>query len=320
MPVSTGLYLRVSIVCGILVGFLCYILLFAAPFSFPSGYLLKVSSGETGHDIARTLKEDKAIKSEFVFRVLLRLYGADTGVRSGTYYFPESKNSFALAWRLHMGNFNIEPVHVTIPEGLNVRQINEVLIREVPGFDSETFLIKATPKEGYLFPDTYFLYPGETTDEIIKLMLENFDTKVMQPSVRQAITASKRPMNDLVIMASLLEKEAPDTQNRAMIASILWKRLSMDMPLQVDAVFPYITGKNGADILQSDYAIDSPYNTYKYKGLPPGPISNPSLDAIIAAASATTTPYLYYLSDKNGKFYYSKTFDQHLQNQKKYLP
>lgn len=319
MAFSTGLYLRVSIVCGILVGFLCYALLFAAPFSFPQDYLLTVSNGETGHDIARTLKEDRAIKSEFVFRVLLRLYGADTGVRSGTYYFPESKNAFALAWYLHIGNFNIKPVRVTIPEGLNVRQMNELMVEKVPGFDSVAFLKQAMPKEGYLFPDTYFFYPGETTEEIIQVMLQNFDSKIKQPAAQQAIAASKISLKDLVIMASLLEKEAPDTENRKMISSILWKRFAMGMPLQVDAVFPYITGKSGDEILQSDYATDSPYNTYKYKGLPPGPISNPSLDAIIAAASATTTPYLYYLSDKDGKFHYSKTFDQQLQNQRKYL-
>lgn len=319
MAFSTGLYLRISIVCGILIGFLCYILLFAAPFSFPQDYLLTVSNGETGHDIARTLKEDRAIKSEFVFRVLLRLYGADTGVRSGTYYFPESKNAFALAWYLHIGNFNIKPVRVTIPEGLHVRQMNELMVEKVPGFDSVAFLKQATPKEGYLFPDTYFFYPGETTEEIIQVMLQNFDSKIKQPAAQQAIAASRISLKDLVIMASLLEKEAPDTENRTMISSILWKRFSMGMPLQVDAVFPYITGKSGDEILQSDYAIDSPYNTYKYKGLPPGPISNPSLDAIVAAASATTTPYLYYLSDKDGKFHYSKTFDQQLQNQRKYL-
>ena len=295
-------------VCGILGGFVVYVVFFSAPFSFPDKLLIHIEQGETGQDVARELKSRNAIRSEFIFRVVMRLYGDHTRIVAGTYYFPHSQNAFSIAWRLRVGNFNIEPVRVTVPEGMNVRQMNVLFSNEIAGFDSDAFLALALPQEGYLFPDTYFFYPGESAEEIVDAMRKNFDAR----------TAIQMPSKDIVIIASLLEKEAPDTANRQLIADILRKRLGMNMLLQVDAVFPYITGKNGSDILQSDYVIDSPYNTYLYKGLPPGPIASPSLDAIIAATHASSTPYLYYLSDKQGIFHYSSTYEGQLANQKKY--
>ena len=120
-------------------------------------------------------------------------------------------------------------------------------------------------------------------------------------------------------MASLLEREVPLTYDRRVVAGILWKRIRLGMPLQVDAVFPYIIGKNSFNLTKSDLATDSPYNTYLYKGLPAGPIANPGLDAILAAVTPLPTSYLYYLSDKYGNLHYSATYEQHLANKHKYL-
>jgi UPF0755 protein len=154
---------------------------------------------------------------------------------------------------------------------------------------------------------------------MIQAMKANFNAQIAEPAVHEKIVASGVTLHDLIIMASLIEKEAPDTQNREIISGILWKRLSLGMPLQVDAVFPYITGKPVNQITQADYTINSPYNTYTHVGLPPGPITNPGLDAITAAAAPTSTPYLYYLSDKQGNFHYSKTLQEQVSNEKKYL-
>ena len=122
---------------------------------------------------------------------------------------------------------------------------------------------------------------------------------------------------DIVIMASLIEKEVPDSDDRKIVSGILWKRLDIGMPLQVDAVFPYLTGRR--EILSDDLKIDSPYNTYLYKGLPPGPIANPGLDAIEAARNPKSSSYFYYLSGKDGKTHFAKTFAEHLKNKEKYL-
>jgi UPF0755 protein len=315
-----GLLLRISIVVGIAVGFLTYFALFSPPSAFPDKLLVRIESGDTGQDIAHELTDEHAIRSEFAFRILLRLYGAHTHIKAGTYYFSRPQNAFSIAWRMRVGNFDLEAVRVTLPEGTNVRQMAGILSEHIGGFNTEAFLKLALPQEGYLFPDTYFFYHGESAQEIVEAMRDNFDAQRAASTTQQALKNFKKPFSDVLVMASLLEKEAPDTTNRQIIAGILWRRLAQGMPLQVDAVFPYITGKSGNDILQSDYAVDSPYNTYTHTGLPPGPITNPGLDAIIAAATPITTAYLYYLSDKDGVFHYSKTFDEQLANQKKYLP
>ncbi len=314
-----GFFLRLALLCGILLGFLSYFLLFSPPRSFPQEFLLPVKSGETGSDIAETLRADGAIRSELVFKVLLRLSGSHSRIIAGTYYFSGPQNAFSIVWRLHVGKFDLKPLKVTLPEGTNVLQMNTIFKNSLSAFDSETFLRLAKPYEGYLFPDTYFFYVGQNTAEIVEAMRDNFAAHISASAVQQVLKASGKSQADTVIMASLLEKEAPDTTNRQIISGILWKRLTLGMPLQVDAVIPYITGKPGDAILQTDYKIDSPYNTYLYKGLPPGPITNPGLDAIIAAATPTSTPYLYYLSDKDGTFHYSKTFNEQLANQRKYL-
>jgi len=159
--------------------------------------------------------------------------------------------------------------------------------------------------EGYLFPDTYLFLPFAETEQIIGTMTDNFKKKAGDVG------------KDIVIMASLIEKEVPDIGDRKIVSGILWKRLKLGMALQVDAVFPYITGKQ--KVLSDDLKIDSPYNTYLHKGLPPGPISNPGLDAVEAAKNPQETSYLYYLSGKDGKTHFAKTFAEHLKNKEKYL-
>jgi len=120
-------------------------------------------------------------------------------------------------------------------------------------------------------------------------------------------------------MASIIEKESLNGDERQIVSGILWKRISLGMPLQVDATFLYINGKASAELTKDDLNIDSPYNTYRNKGLPPGPINNPGLDAIVAALYPKDSPYLYYLHDKKGKVHYAKTFNEHVANKRKYL-
>ena len=120
-------------------------------------------------------------------------------------------------------------------------------------------------------------------------------------------------------MASILEKEAQNFEDRQKVASILWKRIAIGMPLQVDATLDYILDKNTYELTLTDLATSSPYNTYKYRGLPPKPIASPGMESIKAAISPTPTKYLYYLTDRDGKFYFAQTFEQHLVNKTKYI-
>ena len=220
-----------------------------------------------------------------------------------------------VAMRLLAGDFETRAIRITIPEGTSVNGISRILLEKVPEFNNREFISRA--REGYMFPDTYFFRPGESTEAILSVFDNTFRGKISK--IQKQITASGHTLDELLTMASILEKEASKTKDRQQIAGVLWHRIDIKMPLQVDAVFPYIMGKNTFELTREDLQFDSPYNTYKYKGLPPGPINNPGVDAILAAATPVKTKYVYFLSDKSGNFHYAVTYAQHLANKKKYL-
>ena len=294
-----------------------YFAFFASPFDFPTGAYVSVQSGQTVDQTAVALKERGIVRSSLMFDVLVRLFGPGRRVVAGEYFFPSKESVLHVAARLGNGDFQVDPARVRISEGATVADIGVLLQKNIPDFDLASFMRAAKGKEGYLFPDTYFFMPGQNADAILGAFANNFATHIN--SIQAQIDASGEPLSDVVIMASLLEKEAPDTQDRRIIAGILWKRISLGMPLQVDAVFPYIIGKNSLQLTTADLGVDSPYNTYTNKGLPPGPINNPSLDAILAAVTPVKTNYLYYLSDSNGTIHYSATYAQHLAAKDKYI-
>lgn len=266
------------------------------------------------------LKDKHIIHSTYMFEVVARMYGAKTQVVAGEYFFPSAQNVLTVARRLAHGDYELIPVKVTIPEGVNSFQMANILAQKIPDFDKQAFLEDSQSKEGYLFPDTYFFLPGQDPLVIISTLESNFQRHITDPAAEQQITMFGKPLADIVTMASLLEKEANDSVSRRMIAGILWHRIAIGMPLQVDAVFPYILGKNTFQLSRADLRTDSPYNTYINKGLPPGPITNPGLDSILAAANPTKSNYLFYLSDMHGNFHYSVNYKEQLSNQKKYLP
>jgi len=289
----------------------------AAPLSFPYDSYLRVSQGSTATDIAEQLKARGMIRSTFVFEAVARVFG-DRSIIAGEYYFLRPQGVIAIVGRITSGDFAVEAIKVTVPEGTSVRGITE-LLKAVPGFDTDAFYELAKDKEGRLFPDTYFILPGEDPALVLKRFEDNFNAQVSQPRVAIALSSFGKPLDQVLVMASLLEREANDSHNRRLIAGILWKRIEMDIPLQVDAVFPYFVGRGGANITKTDLATDSPYNTYKNKGLPPGAITNPGLDAIMDAITPIKTDYLFYLADSTGTTYYSVDYEQHLRNRAKYI-
>ncbi len=305
-----------------LFGILCFLIYFvtlAAPLDFPTATYLKISPGETSAQVAQDLAERQIIQSAPIFTHILALYKKQGEPAPGEYFFPGPEGVIVVAKRIARGDFELTPVRVTIPEGANSHEMGDLLAQKLPDFDEPAFLRDAQPKEGYLFPDTYFFLPGQNPDTVLTMLSNNFANHVAQAQVVQAITTFGKPLPDVVTMASLLEKEAPKTADRKIIAGILWRRIAIGMPLQVDAVFPYIMGKNSFQLTRADLRTPSPYNTYVNKGLPVGPITNPGLDAILDAVTPTKTPYLYYLSDMHGNMHYSKTYAEQLANQKKYL-
>lgn len=295
-----------------------FLIFIAKPVDFPTKIMVRINNGLSVSSAASILKESHVIDSPIFFRVLVRLIGGGHGVLAGGYYFDKPESIFTVSRRLSKGELGLTPIRVVIPEGLSSKEIAATLAKNLPAFDENSFLKLAGKKEGYLFPDTYNLLPDIQPEEIIALMERNFDQKIASLEIERA--AFGRPLKDVITMASILEGEARLLETRRIVAGILWKRLDGGMPLQVDTVFEYINGKNTATLSLDDLKIDSPYNTYLYKGLPPTPISNPGLDAILAAITPVKTKYFYFLTDKNGVMHYAATYEEHLVNKKKYLP
>jgi len=292
-----------AIVFFVLAGFSGYFFL-PAPKDFPSGAAIVIEKGTGLAEISGKLKKEGFIRNKYAFALYARALGKSKKIKYGKYLFNEPVSVFSLADRLTKGEFGFKPIKVTITEGMTIKDISE-LFGGFENFDKKEFLEKTEKLEGYLFPDTYLFLPFAETEQIIGTMTDNFKKKAGDVG------------KDIVIMASLIEKEVPDSDDRKIVSGILWKRLELGMALQVDAVFPYITGKQ--KVLLEDLKIDSLYNTYLHKGLPPGPISNPGLDAIDAARNPKESPYLYYLSGNDGKTHFAKTFSEHLRNKEKYL-
>ncbi|MCX6786073.1 MAG: endolytic transglycosylase MltG [Candidatus Komeilibacteria bacterium] len=172
--------------------------------------------------------------------------------------------------------------------------------------------------EGYLFPDTYRVFKSATTLEIVKKMLDNFNNK-LTPALRAEIKNRQQSIFETITLASIIEKEVRNPEDMKMVADIFYKRLSAGIALQSDATINYITGKGLVQPIAKDLAIDSPYNTYKYKGLTPTPIANPGINAITAAVYPKSNPYYYFLTAPDGQVIYSKTYAEHIANKKKYL-
>jgi UPF0755 protein len=276
---------------------IAYSFLLAAPADFPTQTLFSVKKGATLEAVASNLKTRGVINSATLFELIARLYRSDGTVVAGEYALTEPQSILSIAHRITSGDFELEPVKVRVEEGMSVLQIQTLLSKSVPDFDAEGFYALASPQEGKLFPDTYFILPGEDPLLVVSLMTDNFKAQLRQVQVASAIAAFGKPLEEVLVMASILEREAATTQDRRIISGILWHRLDIGMKLQVDPA----------------------PDTYKTAGLPAMPIGNPSLDAILAAVTPVKTSYIFYLSDSQGKTYYSTTYEQHLQKKAKYL-
>lgn len=293
-----------------------YFIYFSPPIGFPKETIVRISKGATIEDVAVSLVDKKFIQSKFIFKTLAR-FSQSGKIIAGDYRFKQPVNVFTLTRRLTNGEYGIEPVRVVILEGLNSREIAEFLAKKLPNFNKEFFISLAEKQEGRLFPDTYFIKPADDETDIVKMMTDNFDHQVI--SLRLELMSSGKSLNEILTMASLIELETRTEESRRMVSGILWNRLKRDMKLQVDAVFPYIMEKYSLQLTIKDLQFDSPYNTYRYKGLPPGPVGNPGLDSIRAAINPTKTDYLYYLSSKDGTMHYAKNYQAHMINRQKYL-
>lgn len=301
---------------------------------------IEIPKGAGLRETAEIFKKEGMIRSSWIF-ILYTLANGDAGrIQAGSYTLSSLPLS-QIEQELVRGGSGAT---IVIPEGWTADEISSLLAREkisnseefrkiAETRDTEPFKEKfdflgAAPElaglEGFLFPDTYKVLKTMPAEEIATLMLKNFDAKVT-PAMRKDTTFRQKTLYQIVTMASLIEKEVVSDEDRAIVSGILWKRLSLGIPLQVDATIFYIKKQNdapspaGGKISIADTKIDSPYNTYKYAGLPKGPIGNPGISAIKAALYSKESPYLYYLSTPEGKTIFSKTLEEHNTAKAKYL-
>lgn len=255
-----------------------------APNSFPKKHFLSIENGLSSKEIAIQLKNEKIIKSEMLFNFLIKIKGKDNELKSGEYWLDKKLSIFDVIKRLTTADFGNNQIKITIPEGFTIKDIAE-LFNDFDKFNKEQFLKEASNVEGYLFPETYFFLPNATSGQVILKAKETFNEKVGNIDYK------------VLIMASIIEKEVHNAEDRRVVSGILWKRLKIGMLLQVDAAS----------------------ETYLKKGLPLTPICNPGLDAIDATLNPRESQYLFYLSAKDGTTYFAKTFEEHKLNIKKYL-
>lgn len=303
------------------------------PVTLPSERSVSVAKGETISSIATRLKDEKIIRSALAFRLLVSLRHADETMKAGEYTLSGSQTLVQTVMLFMRGAPNSEYT-ITVIEGWTLADIARML-EDAGVISSSEFLAAAQEDytssfpflpsrsrteslEGYLFPDTYRLFKNSTGRDIIEKMLENFADKYSAEMVAETLKV-KRDVHMIVTLASMLEREVSGDRDQRLVADMFYRRLAQGMPLQADSTINYITGKKDVSVRLTDLEIASPYNTYRNKGLPPGPIGNPGLAALQAALSPIENPFWFFLTTREGEVIYSKTFEEHVKNKLKYL-
>ena len=307
----------VVIITLVVAFFFSYYFFLNPPRNFPKDKMMRIQNGDTARAVAESFGKEKIVRYPFVLINILLLSGQGKNIIAGDYFFSEPIGAFKVAQRIVTGEFDLTPIRVTIPEGMASFEMVKLFGNSFYYFDEKKFLKLAEEKEGYLFPDTYFIFPNATTEEIVGQLSGTFNAKISK--YEQKIKTSGKNIKDIIIMASIIEREAKKPEDKNLVSGILWKRFYIKMPLQVDAPFAYISDKNTYELTEDDLKQDSPYNTYKHLGLPPGPISTPGIESILAAISPKQSQYLYYLSDRSGNMHYAATFEEHKRNKILYV-
>lgn len=296
----------------------------------------KIEEGERVKQISANLERERLIAGKDFFEIYIWQKKVASRIQAGNYELspsmtiPEIVNVF-IAGKVKGGD-----IYITIPEGFSNKEIDrrlaeKGLIREGEFLDfdkkrdidfSGYEFLRDKPKEiglqGYYFPDTYIYYKNSSLKDIAKKMLDNFDGK-LSFELREEIKKRNESVFEVIILASIIEKEAGFPEDMKKISSVFQNRLGIGQPLESDATINYITGSGRTQSTPEDLQIDSPFNTYKYVGLPPSPISNPGITAIEAAVYPEKTDYFYFLTKRNRETVFSKNYDEHLKNKSKYL-
>ncbi len=303
-----------------------------------------IEPGDSAALIGRRLLATGAIASASRFELLALLLGWEQRLAPGEYTFEPNLPTVEILRRIHSGETS--PLRVVLPEGLRVEQVTERLADAgiadpdrltealaaasaglpagLGGRSEELAALRpaGASLEGYLFPSTYAFPLDAAPDEIVRLMLRRLDEAVSD-SLQAQIAASGRSLHEILTIASIIEREAYRDDERALISAVIWNRLAAGMPLQMNSTVQYAVGRAGgwwkAELSDADLSVDSPYNSYRYDGLPPTPICSPGLASIEAAASPADAPYRFFVAKGDGSHAFAVTFAEHQVNVERYL-
>ncbi|MEF2968932.1 endolytic transglycosylase MltG [Paenibacillus sp. M1] len=300
---------------------------------------ITIEPGTGTNKIAGELEDQGLIKNSYLFLAYLKWKSEGSRFQAGVYEMNPGVTYDEIIAKLNSGDVvKAEMIRFTIPEGFTVAQMAEKLVEQ--GFaDKEVFLDLAKRAEGieggliddlpdregvtyklegYLFPETYELKKGSTEAEIVQRMFDETNTRLNGiPDFREKLAERGLSLNELMTVASLVEREVVADSERGLVAGVIYNRLAQGMKLEIDATVQYLLGKPKERLLNSDLrSVDSPYNTYLYEGLPPGPIAAPSLKSVEAALAPEASDYLFYVTKKDGsgEHLFAKTYNEHLKN------
>lgn len=281
-----------------------------------------IEKGMSVRDIANKASLEGLVRSELLLYLILTTSYDPTSIHAGEYTFTGQEDIYDVASKIASKEVEQDLVSVTLPEGIKIVDMSVLAALALPNFDPDDYLMATQGLEGTLFPDTYFVPETFTAQDLVNLQRETFAEKT-EPYQAQIDRSTLTEM-EIIILASIIEREANDEESMKMVSGILQNRLEINMPLQADATIEYVLdvpiselppGQLASEIRQKD----SPYNTYKNLGLPPTPIGNPGIMAIEAVLNPIPSDYFYYITGNDGEFYYGKTLQQHNQNVANYL-
>ncbi|MDH4099424.1 MAG: endolytic transglycosylase MltG [Nitrospirota bacterium] len=322
-------YLWISVALAFLGSLYLYVQTFTPPTGPRQDKEIEFPENAAFREVAAKLEHEGLIRNAWIFTQLARWKKIDRNVRAGTYALNSSMTPEKIISIFREGR--IIEIPITFPEGLSAAQVGMLLERhglltaekframiDDPALVA-TFKVEGPTLEGYLFPDTYLFPKGMKPLEIIRKMVRRYK-EIYTPELAERAKAIGLSEREIITIASIVEKEVLTEFERPIVAAVCYNRLKIGMPLQSDPTVIYALGDRFTGKLKrKDMVYDSPYNTYRYKGLPPGPIANPGKASIIAALYPAKTKYLYFVSKKDGTHYFSKTYNEHSAAVRKYL-
>lgn len=274
-----------------------------------------IPPGTNVREIGNDLKAEGLIKDPVVFFLYVKKEGLDTKLQAGDFRLSPNMSVPTIIEQLQSGSLDI---WVTVPEGLRAEEIADILQEKMPLYD-ESWDALLVQNEGYLFPETYLIPRDATIEAVIQIMRSTFFQKVADAG----LTETSPNLHEIVTMASLIERESRVDEEKPMIASVIQNRIDDDMSLDIDATLQYIVGEKDGKWWSvptgEEKSINSLYNTYRNVGLPPGPICNPGVGAILAAMNPEQSDYYFYIHDTTGQVHFARTNSEHNENVSKYL-